>query len=322
MQRGPKLRYNNLMSELPERPIFELRRLPEKTDEALLTELRRVAALIQGQALTVEIFRKHGRVSRKIYNKRFGGWIEALNAAGLAYQSSDVVPTRGATPSRKLSDAEVLGMLSELARRLGVSELTSAHVEKHLPFTTHVLRTRWGTTQAAFEAAGLNPSLLGRRYTDEECYRNLLNIWTYYGRPPKYLEMGMPPSEVGGKAYMRRFSTWNKALAAFVERVNAEPVPAPTTADSANPAPERPPAERPMSVGEETRGIPLGLRFRILHRDRFKCVLCGDHPARNADCRLHIDHILPWSKSGKTREDNLRTLCAKCNVGRGNRFLD
>ena len=307
------------MSKLPERPIFELRRLPGKTDEALLTELHRVAALIPGQALTVAVFRKHGRVSRKIYNKRFGGWIEALNAAGLARQSSDVVPTRGATPSRKLSNAEVLGMLSELAGRLGMSELTSAHIEKHLPFTSHVLRTRWGTTQAAFEAAGLNPSPLGRRYTDEECYRNLLNVWTYYGRPPKYLEMGMPPSEVGGKAYIRRFSTWNKALAAFVERVNAGMAPSATAAD---PVPEQPPTGRLAGIGEDTRAIPLGLRFRVLHRDRFKCVLCGDHPARNAGCQLHVDHILPWSKNGKTCEDNLRTLCAQCNVGRGNRFLD
>ena len=308
------------MSDLSERPIFELRRLPEKTDEALLVELRRVAALVPGQALTVEIFRRHGHVSRKIYNKRFGSWNEALNAAGLAHQSSDVVPTRGAAPSRKLSDAEVLRMLSELADRLGTSELTTAHIEEHLPFTTHVLRTRWGTTQAAFRAAGLNPSLLGRRYTDEECYQNLLTVWTHYGRPPKHLEMGMPPSEVGGKAYMRRFGTWNKALAAFVERVNAEPVPAAT--DRNKQIPEQPAAEPPKRTSEDTREVPLGLRFRVLHRDRFKCVLCGDHPAHNAGCRLHVDHILPWSKGGKTREDNLRALCAECNVGRGDRFLD
>jgi 5-methylcytosine-specific restriction endonuclease McrA len=60
----------------------------------------------------------------------------------------------------------------------------------------------------------------------------------------------------------------------------------------------------------------------VLHRDRFKCMLCGDHPARNAECVLHVDHVIPWSKGGKTSEDNLRTLCATCNVGRGNRFAD
>ncbi len=35
--------------------------------------------------------------------------------------------------------------------------------------------------------------------------------------------MGQPPSKVGSKAYMIRFGSWNKALAAFVERVNADP---------------------------------------------------------------------------------------------------
>lgn len=37
---------------------------------------------------------------------------------------------------------------------------------------------------------------------------------------------------------------------------------------------------------------------------------------------LHVDHVIPWSKGDKTREDNLRTLCATCNVGRSNRFAD
>ncbi|RJF69847.1 HNH endonuclease [Rhodopseudomonas palustris] len=81
-----------------------------------------------------------------------------------------------------------------------------------------------------------------------------------------------------------------------------------------------PPTRR--GLAEDSREFPLGLRFRVLHRDRFKCVLCGDHPARNVECNLHIDHLVPWSKGGKTREDNLRTLCAMCNMGRGNRFTD
>jgi len=73
---------------------------------------------------------------------------------------------------------------------------------------------------------------------------------------------------------------------------------------------------------EEMRDIKMGFRFRVLYRDRFKCVLCGDHPARNMECILHVDHVIPWSKGGKTLEENLRTLCATCNVGRGNRFVD
>ena len=311
------------MSQPPERPVFELRRLPEKTDEALLQELRRVAALIPGQALTVGVFKKHGRVERKIYTKRFGGWFEALNAAGLSERSSDVIPTRGAHPSRNMSNEDIIRQLRELAAKLNVPKLTITHVAEHLPFDAATLRARWGTARSAFEAAGLELSRYGRRYTPEECYSNLLTVWTHYGRPPKYSEMALPPSQVGGKAYMNRFGTWNKALAAFVERANAEPAPSSSSPEPQWPtAPEQPAEQHSGRTLEDARDIPLGLRFRVLHSDRFKCVLCGDHPARNAECRLHVDHILPWSKGGKTRDDNLRSLCAECNIGRGDRFKD
>jgi len=73
---------------------------------------------------------------------------------------------------------------------------------------------------------------------------------------------------------------------------------------------------------EDRRDPSIGLRFKVLQRDHFKCVLCGDHPARNVECVLHVDHVIPWSKGGKTREDNLRTLCATCNIGRSNRHSD
>ncbi len=156
---------------------------------------------------------------------------------------------------------------------------------------------------------------------DEECFDNMLAVWTHHGRPPQYREMGQPPSKVGGKAYMMRFGRWNKALAAFVERVNADPdtpATAPTSAADSNGAGQLPSAAQEGS--RDKREISLGLRFRVLHRDRFKCALCGDSPSANPICVLHVDHIVPWSKGGRTALDNLRSLCGSCNVGRGNRY--
>jgi hypothetical protein len=221
-----------------------------------------------------------------------------------------------------MSDEHVLEALRDLAMRLGKTDLIQDDIVAHLPFSPAILRKRWGGLGASLEAAGLHATKQGRRYTAEECFDNMLAVWTHHGRPPMHKEMSQPPSTVGGKAYMLRFGTWNKAIAAFVERVNQdrdtepkafqEPIIRATgeiTMLSAKPV-------------EDRRDIRLGPRFRVLHRDRFKCVICGDHPARNVECILHVDHILPWSRGGKTREDNLRTLCETSNVGRGNRFTE
>jgi hypothetical protein len=70
---------------------------------------------------------------------------------------------------------------------------------------------------------------------------------------------------------------------------------------------------------EDRRHIPMHLRFKVLERDGFRCVACGDSPALTRGVKLHIDHIEPWSKGGKSTPDNLRTLCAACNHGKGAR---
>jgi len=59
------------------------------------------------------------------------------------------------------------------------------------------------------------------------------------------------------------------------------------------------------------------LRFQILERDGFRCKACGADPRNDDEVRLHVDHIVPIALGGKTVEDNLQTLCQKCNQGKG-----
>ncbi|OGH88224.1 MAG: hypothetical protein A3J93_00385 [Candidatus Magasanikbacteria bacterium RIFOXYC2_FULL_42_28] len=55
------------------------------------------------------------------------------------------------------------------------------------------------------------------------------------------------------------------------------------------------------------------MRYNVLQRDKFRCVLCG----RDAkDDRLEIDHIVPVVAGGTNDIKNLRTLCAECNKGK------
>ena len=59
-------------------------------------------------------------------------------------------------------------------------------------------------------------------------------------------------------------------------------------------------------------------RFRILDRDDYRCLACGRNPESDGVV-LHVDHIKPRSKGGTDDDDNLQTLCAECNLGKGNR---
>lgn len=61
------------------------------------------------------------------------------------------------------------------------------------------------------------------------------------------------------------------------------------------------------------------LRYDILKRDNFKCVICGRTPKKDG-VTLHVDHIIPVSKGGKTEPENLRTLCSICNLGKSDRY--
>lgn len=76
---------------------------------------------------------------------------------------------------------------------------------------------------------------------------------------------------------------------------------------------ERQKALRPAKQIERSK-LTKKLRYEILERDHYKCVICG----RSAEdgVILHVDHIIPVSKGGLTVPENLRTLCADCNLGK------
>lgn len=59
------------------------------------------------------------------------------------------------------------------------------------------------------------------------------------------------------------------------------------------------------------------LRQKIKERDNFTCKKCKNNTNKEPNLLLEIDHILPISKGGMTAEDNLQTLCWKCNRTKG-----
>ena len=70
-----------------------------------------------------------------------------------------------------------------------------------------------------------------------------------------------------------------------------------------------------MFVRQQRALMNDSLRYDILKRDNFRCKICGATAADGV--KLHVDHIIPVSKGGRTEPGNLRTLCERCNMGKG-----
>lgn len=54
------------------------------------------------------------------------------------------------------------------------------------------------------------------------------------------------------------------------------------------------------------------------YKNFFRRVRCGR--GKEDGVKLHVDHIVPVSRSGKSVMGNLQTLCEDCNCGKGNRY--
>jgi len=59
------------------------------------------------------------------------------------------------------------------------------------------------------------------------------------------------------------------------------------------------------------------LRKQIKIRDGFTCQICGISTNNEPNLLLEIDHVIPLSKGGITSENNLQTLCWRCNRTKG-----
>ena len=156
--------------------------------------------------------------------------------------------------------------------------------------------------------------------SDREIFAEMERIWKRLGHRPSKLEWEAHLPTINYNTIYKHFGGWIKACSQFIEykmdgSISAE----------AKSVPELPHADKEYNT-EYRRGnnrtIPLGIRLKVLDRDNFRCVFCGKSPATDLGTRLHIDHIVPFSKGGKSILENLQTLCEECNLGKGDRHIE
>ncbi|MEI8389778.1 MAG: HNH endonuclease [bacterium] len=184
-------------------------------------------------------------------------------------------------------------------------------------YDSKTLTRRFGSWNKALNAANLDLTL-EMNIKEEELFLNMYNLWIKIGRQPRRREMRKPLSKYSESAYIRSFGSWNLALEKFIEYISAGININYIESQDLN-------ENKLISINNEiihqhkTKRDPnWRLRFLVMRRDDFKCLMCGKAPANYSGVELHIDHIIPWSRGGETVIENLQTLCSVCNIGKSN----
>ena len=210
---------------------------------------------------------------------------------------------------RNISDNDLLSDLRHVASKQSGHRLMQRTYKEQGQYGVTTVIRRFGSWNNALVAAGVELTV-ERNISNERLFEALYDLWVALGRQPSYSEVGNPSCRFHVGTYERRFGTWRRALENFVSYANSEELPLnPSTRETIN-----------VGISRTSRSADLRLRFKVLQRDRFCCCACGASPSTTPGTLLEIDHIIPWSKGGETKMNNLQTLCFSCNQGKSNQL--
>lgn len=74
-------------------------------------------------------------------------------------------------------------------------------------------------------------------------------------------------------------------------------------------------------IKEQRALMTRKLRAYIKERDNYTCCICKNSVYNEPNLLLEVDHIIPISKGGMTEENNLQTLCWKCNRAKADKII-
>lgn len=206
---------------------------------------------------------------------------------------------------RDVPDDDLIRDLIRVSRLLHKDRVTIAEYNENGKYHNTTLTRRFGSWFKCLEKAGLKRTR-NLNISDDQLFTNLMEVWLQLGRQPKYNDLSVRDlSKYSAGTYEKRFGGWRKALKRFIEWANEDPTvrTKPTS-----------PNQIVGTKSRRSRKINARLRAKVLMRDGATCRLCGATPQDGA--KLHIDHIIPWSKGGDNTLDNLQVLCDKCNIGK------
>ncbi|WP_128478135.1 homing endonuclease associated repeat-containing protein [Halorussus pelagicus] len=167
------------------------------TPETLRSALQSLAARL-GKTPTVVDMHEEGEYAPERYQEVFGGWNEALEAAGLDPDEMG---------SKRIPDRELLAELQRLYTELGEPP-TQRDMTDHGEYSNRTYQLRFGSWSNALREAMLDTN---DGISETELLREIERLTDELGRSPKAAEMD-DRGQYAPVTYHRRFGSWRRAL--------------------------------------------------------------------------------------------------------------
>lgn len=204
---------------------------------------------------------------------------------------------------KKITNSDIIEDLHRVRNEiLKKDKITEREYLLYGQYGSRAIRNHFGTWNNLLSKANIELTKIYQHLSKEDIFSLIESLWIQLGEQPTLREFESITKHTS-KIIISNFGTWSNCLQKFVDWENNKKNT--TKAFNAKHKTQREPSK--------------SLRYDVLTRDGYKCVICGRSPVTDSKIKLHVDHIIPYSLGGETTLDNLQTLCSDCNLGKSNK---
>lgn len=208
--------------------------------------------------------------------------------------------------TNKISDEDIIKDLLRVKNDIYKNnQITLKEYCQYGKYGSKAIRNHFGTWNNLLDKLQIQKTKVDEHLSKEDIFCLIEKLWINLERQPNLREFESMTHHTK-KIIISNFGKWSTCLKEFVDWIN-------------NKNENNKPTLKTNIKHKTPREPSKSLRYDVLKRDNFKCVICGKSPSTTPNIELHIDHIIPYSLGGETTIDNLQTLCSECNLGKSNK---
>ncbi len=193
------------------------------SDEELINDVKRIAALLNKNALTITDYMKHGEFHFSTLHRRFHSWGEVMKKAGLHSARS--------LPNPRISDDVLINDVKRVSLLLNQNAVTKDDYNRYGKFNASTLQRRFQSWGNILEKAGLQQSInYHPTMTDTELIMDVKQVALLLKKNRVTIDDYNRHGKFNAATLQNRFQSWTKVMKEAGLQVSISPLKIPDEA--------------------------------------------------------------------------------------------